>query len=153
MASDPLTLTISVAAIAVSIWAILSARATARSQQQLQERFLSFESARERDRKRTAASAFLRASIRRGGNRWDLMIYNDGSREARFIKTTINGKPILQHDLVPQGLQEVTRLGSGAEASYLLGVASGAPPIITVTLEWEDDSGVPGRWSSELNIF
>jgi hypothetical protein len=149
---EMMSLIISLLAFVGSICAtIISYRVGAR-QNQLQERLLSFEATRERDRLTASRSASLRSWIE-GGRDYKLIIINEGSSEARSIRTSIDGEPVLSHRLVPRGVAEITKLGPGATISYLLAVTMGTNPVISVSLSWQDDSGEPGQWSSQLNLF
>jgi len=58
-------LPLSLAALCVSIWAIVSSKRTASAQNRLQEQFLPLETARERDRLAEATSATLVAELYR----------------------------------------------------------------------------------------
>lgn len=149
----PLALVISISALIVSIWAILSARSTGARQSVLQEQMLRLEAGRERDRRLEQQSAKLVARINRNGDRLELVVANRGVREARAIETYIDDEHVTDSTLVPQGVSPVSHLGPDAEGSFLLAAHMGSPPVILVRLEWEDDSGIPGRWSSQLNIF
>lgn len=146
------TLIIAVLALAGSIWSAITTSRNGKRQNELQERLLSLEDARERDRLGASRSANLRAWIERGRD-YKLIIMNEGSSEARSIRTLIDNQPILSHSLVPRGSEEITQLGPGATISYLLAVIMGTNPVISVSLSWQDDSGGPGQWSSQLNLF
>lgn len=60
--------------------------------------------------------------------------------------------PLADHELVPQGEEEIDHLGPGAEVRYLLGITMGGPRSIRVRLEWEDQSEQPGLWTSQLKL-
>lgn len=141
------------AGIAIVISVRISRQQTqqTREQNQMQKRLLSLETSRERDRLRAAAVADVRAAIeKRSGNFW-LVIRNDGPGAARAISTQLDGGPLLEHPLIPDGLEEVRDLGPGAEARYVLAVAMGARPILRVSLRWEDASG-SRDWASQLTL-
>ena len=153
MTEGEIGLVLSIVAIVVSIATAVAAYRQSSQQGRVQERLLALEQARERDRRLEASSARIQAGIERVGTNYRLQLVNLGSSEARMISTRLDGKPILKHDLVPQGAIEITRLGSGASTSYPLAVHMGVEPKIDVAIEWEDASGNPGSWSSELNLF
>ena len=48
------------------------------------------------------------------------MVMNYGPATARNVRVELNGGPLLSHTLVPRGQDEVTKLGPGAHARYLL---------------------------------
>jgi hypothetical protein len=143
---------IGVVALGVSIWSVLRSQKTARRQNRLQERLLKVEQSRERDRVTESQSAKLRAWVDRAGRTERQIVINEGQSEARAVKTLLDGLPIVGHPLVPQGVEEVTHLGPGAHAEYLLAVSMGAPATVQIEVEWEDDTGEPGRWRSQLSL-
>ncbi len=146
------SLIIAALAFLVSIWSIIAASRNGKEQNKLQKRLLNLEEARERDRQRASRSANLRAWIEREPH-YTLIIKNEGDSEARSVKTLIDGQPVLSHPLVPRGLKEMIQLGPGATISYLLAPSMGTNPMISVSLAWQDDSGDPGQWSSQLSLF
>ena len=143
---------IGVIALVVSIWSVVSARRTANVQNSLQERLLALETAREQDRVRQARSAQVRAVIQKTGRDWRLIVVNDGPVVARNVKVELDDGPLLTHTLVPQGQDEVTKLGPGAQARYLLAPAMGKPMTVEVRITWDDDSAEARAWESQLNL-
>lgn len=146
------SLTIAALAFLVSIWSAITTSRNGKRQNELQERLVSLEDARERDRLGASRSASLRAWIE-GGRDYKLTIMNEGPSEARAIRTLIDGEPVLSHHLVPRSVAEITKLGPGATVSYLPAVSMGTSPVISISLSWQDDSRDPGQWSSQLNLF
>src|SRR5437867_3143686 len=134
---DKISLLLSAVAILVSIATAIAAYRQGSRESRIQERLLALEQGRERDRRLEASSARIQAAIQRSGSNYRLHLVNVGSSEARMISTRIDGKPILAHDLVPQGVKEITRLGSGATADYPLAVHMGVEPRIDIAIEWE----------------
>jgi hypothetical protein len=159
--SGVVTAAAAVVSVFVSLFAVFLAYRVARRQAEaasenvrLQERLLHLEEARERDRRATMSRAGVTASIEdRGRADYRLVVRNQGEATAREIRVTIDGVPVLEHPLVPRGVKEVRTLASGVEAPYLLAFSHGRSPILDVRIEWIDDSGVPGRWASELKLF
>lgn len=143
---------ISLAALGVAIWSVITSRRTSTEQRKLQERFLSLESVRERDRQTGARSAKLRAEIERRAGSHRLLLRNDGPNDARAITVSMDSQPLDEHRLFVGGQELITRLGPGADARYILAVAMGAPPLVTVQLTWEDDTGRPRTWESQLTL-
>jgi len=133
-------------------------------QTDLQARLVDVESAREKDRLRTTRAAALVASVVRQTEHWTavhvrparvdyfLRIANEGQAEARNIVVRFDGRPPAEHPLTVKGEPEVTRLGPGADARYFLAVTTNSPRLLEVELAWEDDSGEPGRWASEVKL-
>jgi hypothetical protein len=62
---DPFALVVGVLALIVSIWSAMSSRRIASRQNELQERMLALETAREEDRVREAQTAKVRAASTR----------------------------------------------------------------------------------------
>ena len=115
---DLITLTVSVLALLVSAASAIATWRTNRRQSQHQERLVNLETAREQDRQHLARSAKVRASIDRGEQHFRermiarspqywLVIRNDGMALARNVCILLDGKPILEHPLVPDGEEEI----------------------------------------------
>ena len=150
---DTGNLAIGLAALGVSAWAAWSARHTSRAQTRIQERLLTLEGVRERDRVLLSKSARLRAEIIRLGHDCQLAIRNEGDGEARAVRVVLDDKPLLEHDLVMVRSEELaTVLGPGATVRYGMAIVMGSPLRYAVRLEWEDDSGQPGSWRSQLRL-
>jgi hypothetical protein len=65
----------------------------------------------------------------------------------------LDDKPLLEHDLVMVRSEELaTVLGPGATVRYGMAIVMGSPLRYAVRLEWEDDSGQPGSWRSQLRL-
>jgi hypothetical protein len=161
---DPLSAVLSGIAVLVSVvFGVVSYRTT-RQQNAFQERLVNLEHAREQDRVRETRSADVRASIQRDSLHWResrlqgrqpqhwLSIRNEGSVTARKVRVLLDGRPALQHQLIPRGEDEINILGPGAESRYVLAVTLGGPRVLDVRIEWEDDSGEPRRWESQLKV-
>lgn len=151
-------------AVLVSIAAIFFAWRTASRQNALHERMVALEDARERDRLRQARSAQMRASIHRESPHWRearlagkglqywLVVRNDGSVTARDVRVLLDGRPVLEHPLVPRGENEITDLGPGAEFRYILAVTLGSARVLNARIEWRDGSGEARTWESQLKV-
>lgn len=148
-----LTLAVSLLAIAASTWAVISAQRSSRSHRQVKERSLSLESARERERRVSALQAALEVFIMADGSCSRLFIRNDGSGKAVGIACTIDGEPLKTSRLLAQGERPPTTLGANAEASVLLLTHESSPPMVSVSITWEDDSQITGRWDSDLTLL
>ena len=160
---DPITLTVSVLALLVSAASAIASWRTNSRQSQHQERLVTLETAREQDRQRLARSAEVRASIdrekqdfrermiRRSPTYW-LVIRNDGMVLAQNVRILLDGKPLLEHSLVPKGEEEITTIGAGTEHRYILAVSLQLAKIVDVLIQWDDDSGEPKRWESRLKM-
>ena len=89
--------------------------------------------------------------IRRSPTYW-LVIRNDGMVLAQNVRILLDGKPLLEHSLVPKGEEEITTIGAGTEHRYILAASLQSARIVDVLIQWNDDSGEPKRWESRLKI-
>ena len=160
---DPITLTVSILALLVSVASVIATWRTNSRQNQHQERLVNLETAREQDRQRLARSAEVRASIQRGERHYRermvgrspqywLVIRNDGMTLARDVRVLLDGKPAIEHALIPRGETEITTIGPGTEYRYILAVSYQSPRIVDVLIQWDDDSGELRRWESQLKV-
>ncbi|MBI1875270.1 MAG: hypothetical protein HYS05_15480 [Acidobacteria bacterium] len=143
-----------VAALAsgVSIWSVVTTRRMAQRQTELQERLLAVETNREEARARQTRSANVRAAIQRTGRDWRLIVMNEGPAPARNVRVELDGGPLTAHTLVPRGQDEVTMLGPGAHARYLLAPAMGKPMTVLARVTRDDDFGNGRVWESQLSL-
>lgn len=146
---------ISAIAIGVSIW-------THNRNHKLQARIVALEEAREKDRLAEKKKANLTAKItkeelRRSSTsriywQYHLVVENKGLSEARDIEIILAGKPILEHPAIPQGTDEITRVGPNSSIQYLLAPSMGNYPPFDIEITWEDDSGEVGEYSTTLTL-
>ncbi|CAN5411624.1 hypothetical protein BH09GEM1_BH09GEM1_46030 [soil metagenome] len=95
----------------------------------------------------------MRAEIQRqDGNNWVLRIVNDGVAQARALNLRIDGIDAQESPHLIGAKEQVRVLGPSATVKYYLLAVFGGPTGWDVSLEWEDDSGVPGRWHSQLTL-
>lgn len=119
----------------------------------LQERITSIEESREQARVREALKANLRAELRRTGqNSWRLFIQNTGSSPARNVTITLDGQPILEHEIIPRGEQETKLIGPQSEVSFLTAVTMDCDPPFEFEVTWDDDSGEQGLFATTLTL-
>jgi hypothetical protein len=150
---DPVSLVLGVAALTVSGWAVIESRRTASAQTRLQERLLTLESARERDRLLDARRAQLRAEITHAGLDYRLVVRNVGNAEARAVRVYVDDRPLSDHAIIVLSQdEEVSIFGPGVDVRYIMRIAIGSSRRYDVRIEWEDDSGEPGLWRSQLRI-
>jgi hypothetical protein len=155
---------VSIVALVVSLASVIVAWRTSHHQRrlqgrqnELQERLVELETARERDRLRQARSAQLLASIERVEKgkphvpRTDyfLKIVNHGQAAARDIRILLDGKPMSEHPLIIRGEPELAKLGPGAESRSYLAFTMGSDRVFDVRVTWNDEAG-PGEWESQL---
>lgn len=140
-----------VAALGVAVWAAIQSRGASREANDLQERLVALESARERDRLAAAKRARVVAFVRTIGRSTKLFLRNEGEGPARAIQVFFDGQPMSEHPVAVSGDSPPTALGSQGEVNVLIAPTHGTPIRALVTVAWEDDSG-PGRWESDLKL-
>jgi hypothetical protein len=146
-------LIVSVLALAVAVGSAIATWRVSQRQTLVQEQMLELESRRERYRLLEQGRAAVRASIRQeSSSDWRLIVTNDGPSQARALRVLVDGESVGNSEHVIGGGTSVTTLGAGADIGYRLLVYMSSPDTYSVELEWEDDSGRPGRWGSELAI-
>jgi hypothetical protein len=153
---DPGTLIgliLSALAIVVAVASSVRSNAIAAEQTRIQERLLRLEARREAARNAAAQKAILSGQIVPSGNSRKLLISNIGEAKATNVDVTTDNRPVLEHDLVPKGVTEIREVAPGGTIPYLLATHMGSPSVVSVRVTWEDDSGVPGEWSSTLAVF
>jgi len=150
---DPISISLSIAALVVSIASAIATSRISSRQNALQEQMLALETAREQDRRREAESAQVTASIERWGREHRLRIQNSGSVTARNVRVLMDGKPLREYELILQGEDEISVLGPGVDATYILAVAQQSPGVVLVRIEWSDDSADNRIWKSQLKVF
>lgn len=143
-------LVVSVVALGVSVVSGVATYRVIRAQARTQERLLALESARERGRLRETRRARLVVQVVSGERR--LVIRNEGPGAARDIRFRLDGRPFAEHDWIAKNQDEVTELGPGGEAAYVLARHMGSPGTAAAEIGWADDSGQPGAWTSQLNL-
>jgi hypothetical protein len=149
---DILTFFVAVLALGVSILSAVSSRNTAKRQNELQEQLLGLERNRDATRTREGRRANVRAAVQNAGGDCRLIVMNEGPATAQNVRVELDSVPLFQHDLAVLGEQEVTLLGSGAYARYLLAPSLGSAPTVHARITWDDDSGEARSWESELTL-
>lgn len=146
-------LLISIAALTVAIVSGYATWRVSRRQAVVQEQLLSLESRREHDRITERSRAMMRASIhRRGQNDSRLVVTNHGSAQARALIVTLDGVPVEQSEHMLGVDTPIRTLGPGARYDYRLLVHAASPDSYLVNIDWEDDTGEAGHWSSQLTV-
>ena len=120
-------------------------------QTRMQGELLRIEEARHAEESLGRSRATLRARLWRDAHRGALEVTNQGS-EARNLRITIDGQPLAEHMHFRHGYHPVETIGAGAVASFHMFTVDGMPMVFQVALRWEDDSGVPGEWKSDLTV-
>lgn len=159
MSTEVWSAVVSGLALLVAVWSAWRSHALAKTQTTtqaeqtlIQSRLLSLESRRESARQREAKSAELRAEIVRLTRDPELVISNHGAGEARSVTVRVDGQSLIEHEYVltydPKEL--IDTIAPGATAPYRLFAVVGAPDLLKVELEWEDDTGTPKNWRATL---
>ncbi len=151
--SNLATLIVSLLALAISAVSLVLGWKAQRRQNELQERLVGIERARERDRLREARSAKIRAALISEPNSRSmgdlLRVYNDGEAEARNVKVQLQGErapKIL--GVTDQGVY----IGPGSHVQYPLVINFGMSPPWDLEITWVDDSGGPNMYRTSLTF-
>ncbi len=140
-------------ALSASMWSVVSARRMSRHQAELQERLGALETARDEEHVRQSQRASVRATIRKVGRDWRLIVLNEGPATAQDVKVELDGGPLFAHTLVPRGQGLVTTLRPGAYARYLLKPTMGRPMKVDACVTWNDASNQRRSWKSQLSMI
>lgn len=119
-------------------------------QNELQERMLALESSRERQRIHQGKRAAVRAEVVRIGHDRRLRLSNEGAAVARNIKVDLDGKLMQEHAWMLRNDDVVSILGPTAEAMNIIVLTQQSPMKAHIRITWDDESGEPGEWESEL---
>ena len=114
---------------------------------------LALETAREESRLKQARSADVKAAVQKVGREFRLVVANEGPVSAKNLRVLLDGKPLLEHRLILRGENEITMLGPGVQASYILAVTMGSAGLLNVKILWDDESGEPRQWESQLKVI
>lgn len=148
-----LTFMISVVAVFVSLLAISASRKVNRKANEIRTRLLAIEEQREANRMAHSRGAALQPEIRPTNRRdYRLYICNRGQAEARNVKILMDGKPLLDHPVVPKGETLPDLIGPGAEISCCLAISFESPPPFEINITWEDNSGEQGFYRTKLTL-
>jgi hypothetical protein len=146
------SLLVSLAALLVSVWAIIASNRTARSQTQLQQQFLKLEHARERDRIAEATTASLVAQMYLVDRSARLQITNTGRADALDVRVQVDGTPVQSHRLFRAASERIAVIGPDAHVEIMMMTFDGMPDSYLVELDWENASGSPGKWRSQVSL-
>lgn len=114
---------------------------TANEQKELRRRLLAIENAQERDWRREAVRAEVRAAVE-NGQRGDarLVVTNHGAGEARQVTLTVEREPADSKHLF-DGERPIPVLAPGASAAFQVFLTAATPLHFRGGLCWEDGSG------------
>ena len=143
---------ISIVATIVAVLAVIASHRTSTRGNDLQARMLSLENARERDRRATGQQAKVVAFMAGTGSHERMFFRNEGADTARGINIHLDGKPLAEYQYVIPPDRPIGILGPRAEASVLFSNEMGGPDGVRVLVTWEDASGTPGRWETDLSL-
>ena len=140
-------------ALAVAGVSTLVSWSTSRRQVQLQERLLTLEHSRERERKSSQVQASLVADLLPSHNHsYRLRVRNDGPGQARAVRVLVDGKTLAESPRVMTRGTPVDTLGPGADVKYSVMAEMGVDPVMRVRLEWVDDTSDSRIWESQLKF-
>lgn len=146
-------LVIGICALIVAALSVVTSWRTSKRQVLLQERLLSIEHARERERRTGLQQAQLFADLLPSHNSsYRLRIRNEGPGQARAVAVLVDGEPIETSEHVRVRGEVVRTLGAGADVKYHVMSYIGMKPVYLVRLEWVDDSSDERNWESQLSI-
>ncbi|MEA2064489.1 MAG: hypothetical protein U9P14_12370 [Gemmatimonadota bacterium] len=125
-----ITISISLIALFVSIWAFRKSHKTERRMLEIEER-------REEDRIRESGKAKINARL----FAYNLEIENNGEAEARDVCVTIDGKSLLEHPAIPDNEKEISLIPAEGFIQYHFASVMGMTGPFKVVITWHDDSG------------
>jgi hypothetical protein len=150
-ASDLAQWSISMFALILSGIGIFIGIVNSRRERTIQGRLLRIEEERQAHQRSEATRAKLSAYLQKTGrSNFHIVIRNDGESLARDVIITVDGKPLLKHPVIPYGTQAVTKIGPHSEIKYIAAVHSGCAPPFEIAMQWEDESGVGGKYETAL---
>jgi hypothetical protein len=97
--------------------------------------------------KRAKLTAYLQKT---GRSNFHIVIRNDGESLARDVIIMLDGKPLLEHPVIPQGEQEVSKIGPHSEVKYIAAVHFGCAPPFDIAIQWHDEAGEGGKYETTL---
>ncbi|MFP4029621.1 MAG: hypothetical protein ACLFWL_17720 [Candidatus Brocadiia bacterium] len=131
---------IALGSVLISIIATILSWLANQKSNKTQSRLLKIEQSRADARRAKSQQATLRTELRKTDkNSWRMAIINEGQSEARNIVVFIDGIDSSEHEVMLQGENLPEVLGSGSEASCLLGINLGCNPPFQIQLKWDDD--------------
>lgn len=81
-----------------------------------------------------------------------LQITNTGRADALDVQVQIDGTPIEKHQLFRRASERISVIGPDASIEVLMMTFDGMPDSYLVELDWENASGGPGRWRSQVTL-
>jgi hypothetical protein len=140
------------AALLVSAWSAWTGWKNSRDQNTMQAQLLRLETARERDRVSDATRATLVARMQRFERSARLIVLNGGRSAAQVVRVRVDGKPINENPWFRDVEQPISLIGPDAPFEVMMMTVDGMPTKYRVELDWEDASGQPGHWASDLTL-
>jgi len=151
-----MSIALSIIAIIISGGSLFFAVWSFKKSHRIEKSQLEIEEARESEKKKAYLTARIieEQTARRTGDRiyrkYYLLVENKGLAEARNIILLLEGKSVLESQVIHEAKEEIKQVGPQSLIKYELsnGYRSHLPLSIEIT--WEDDSDTPGRYNTML---
>lgn len=144
--ADIIALLLSGISIVVAIIAFIKS-------QQMQNKMLEIEKAREKDRQIEKQKANITARLQhlQKSGRYELIIENNGVSEARDINVTLNGKLLSDFNDIQPSITNSTTIGPQSNVSYHWKTGHPNIPPFNLEITWSDDSKQTGIYHTTLS--
>ena len=111
----------------------------------------SIEKARERDRIKESKKAKITVHRIEDARHSKLLVKNEGEAEAREITMKMDGKPVLEHEIIPEGETEKRFLGPKSHFHYIMTPILAKRSVIDIEITWQDDSDEQGNYRTTIS--
>lgn len=138
-------------AFAAAVFGVVVSRDANQRSHDTQKKLLDLEKARENDRIADRGRAEVRARFVPHGNGRRLQFYNEGQGIARNVRITVSGKPMAEDNRLADRSGGFETIGPGGTAMVIATSTLQAEPLFQLCITWDDESGRPGIWESDLN--
>lgn len=136
--------------------AIMAYRKSAKTQDknlELQQKIVQIEEGRDQVALNMARSATLRAELQVSGrNSYRLCIVNDGSSMARNVHVELGGMPLVDHPVLPRGVEMPKLIGPKSEITCPIAIHMNCAPPFALRVFWDDDCGVNHTFKTTLTL-
>lgn len=132
---------VSAGSLVVAIIALIVSALSHRKANSIQQQLFEIENQRQNDRQKQKLSAQLFTELHKEGNRYRLVLINQGYAEARNIRVMMDGKPLSEHKVAVSNDRLPDLVGANSEVSCLLRITLESGPPFNIEVKWDDDSG------------